>query len=312
MSDKRPVARDGINLDDLIKRASKLARRYRVTNGKGFRLKDADPGDMAWLKSEDKPRAKQALQEGVAGLSELQEILYAQDRWAVLLIFQAMDAAGKDGAIKHVMSGVNPQGCQVHNFKAPGSEDLDHDYLWRCMRRLPERGCIGIFNRSYYEETLVVRVHSELLEKQKLPPKLITKSIWDERFEDIRNFETYLTRNGVVIRKFFLHVSKKEQLRRFLSRLDEPEKNWKFSATDSREREFWGEYMDAYESTIRETATKDAPWYVVPADNKWFTRVVVAAAVIDTLASIDLSFPKVDDAKRKELAAVRKTLLANK
>ena len=222
-------------------------------------------------------------------------MLYAQDNWAVLLIFQAMDAAGKDGAIKHVMSGVNPQGCQVFSFKAPSSEDLDHDYLWRCIKCLPERGRIGIFNRSYYEETLVVRVHPEFLEQQKLPPELITKDIWKERFQDIRSFERYLTRNGVVIRKFFLHVSKKEQKKRFLERIEEPEKNWKFSANDAKEREYWDDYMEAYEDMIRNTATKEAPWYVVPADNKWFTRVVVAAAVIDALASLNLKYPKVSE-----------------
>ena len=224
-------------------------------------------------------------------------MLYAQDRWAVLLIFQAMDAAGKDGAIKHVMSGVNPQGCQVYSFKAPTAEDLDHDFLWRCMKRLPERGRIGIFNRSYYEETLVVRVHPEFLAKQKLPPELVTKDIWKERFQDIRSFERYLTRNGVVIRKFFLHVSKKEQKKRFLERLEEPEKNWKFSANDAKEREHWDDYMEAYEDMIRNTATKDAPWYVVPADNKWFTRVVVAAAVIDALASLDLALSQSEQGK---------------
>jgi PPK2 family polyphosphate:nucleotide phosphotransferase len=223
-----------------------------------------------------------------------------------------MDAAGKDGAIKHVMSGVNPQGCRVHSFKAPSAEDLDHDYLWRCMKSLPERGCIGIFNRSYYEETLVVRVHREFLEKQKLPPELVTKDIWKERFQDIRSFERYLTRNGVVIRKFFLHVSKKEQKRRFLERLENPEKNWKFSANDAKEREFWNDYMESYEDMIRQTATKDAPWYVVPADNKWFTRVVVAAAVIETLVSLGLRYPQVDKEKLKELAAAKRALLASK
>jgi PPK2 family polyphosphate:nucleotide phosphotransferase len=239
-------------------------------------------------------------------------MLYAQDRWAVLLIFQAMDAAGKDSAIKHVMSGVNPQGCQVFSFKAPSSEELDHDYLWRCIKHLPERGRIGIFNRSYYEETLIVRVHRELLAKEKLPPELVTKNIWEERFNDIRNFEQYLTRNGVLVRKFFLHVSKGEQLKRFLNRLDEPKKSWKFSAADVREREFWDNYMDAYENMVRHTATEESPWYVIPADNKWFTRVVVAAAVIDTLWSLDLRFPKVDEAKRKELADARKALLESK
>lgn len=298
-----------MKLKELIQRAHKLAGDYCITDGKKFRLKDIDPGDTAWLKEEQKPLAKQALQEGIEALAELQERLYAQDRRSVLLIFQAMDAAGKDGAIKHVMSGINPQGCQVFSFKAPSNEDLDHDYLWRCLKRLPERGRIGIFNRSYYEETLVVRVHPELLAKQKLPPELVTKHIWDERFEDIRNLEQYLTRNGVIVRKFFLHVSKKEQLKRFLSRLDEPEKNWKFSSADAHEREFWSDYMKAYEDMIRNTATEDSPWYVVPADNKWFTRIVVAAAVIDTLSSLDLHFPKVSDAKRKELAEVRETLM---
>ncbi len=295
--------------NDLFERCHRLADRYCITNGKSFHLKDVDPGDTAWLKQEQKPQAVQALQEGIATLSELQEMLYAQDRWSVLLIFQAMDAAGKDGAIKHVMSGVNPQGCQVYSFKAPTSEDLDHDYLWRCLKCLPERGRIGIFNRSYYEETLAVRVHPELLAKQKLAPQLVTKRIWKERFEDIRNVETYLSHNGVVVLKFFLHVSPEEQLKRFLSRLDEPEKNWKFSAADAHERGFWKDYMNAYEDTIRHTATKQAPWYVVPADNKWFTRIVVAAAVIDALVSLDLHFPKVDDAKRAQLAEIRKTLL---
>jgi PPK2 family polyphosphate:nucleotide phosphotransferase len=226
----------------------------------------------------------------------------------VLLIFQAMDAAGKDGAIKHVMSGVNPQGCQVHSFKAPSAEELDHDYLWRCLKRLPERGRIGIFNRSYYEEVLVVRVHQELLARQKLPPSLVTKSIWDDRYEDIRNVERYLGRNGVLIRKFFLHVSKKEQKKRFLERLDNPDKNWKFSMADAKERGHWDDYQEAYEDMIRATATRDAPWYVVPADNKWFTRVVVAAAIIDGLGSLDLKFPEVDEAKKKELAAARLAL----
>ena len=235
-------------------------------------------------------------------------MLYAQDRWAVLLIFQAMDAAGKDGAIKHVMSGVNPQGCQVFSFKAPTSEELDHDYLWRCLKALPERGRIGIFNRSYYEEVLVVRVHKEILANQKLPPALVDRSIWEDRYEDIRNLERYLSRNGVLIRKFFLHVSKKEQKKRFLERLDNPEKNWKFSIDDAKERAHWDDYREAYEDMIRATATKDAPWYTVPADNKWFTRVVVAAAIIDALGSLDLKFPEVDDDKRKELAAARRAL----
>lgn len=306
------LRKHNMKLKELVERAHRLADRYRITNGKNFRLKDIDPADTAWLKDEQKPQSKEVLQEGIAALAELQEMLYAQNRWSVLLIFQAMDAAGKDGAIKHVMSGVNPQGCQVFSFKAPTSEDLNHDYLWRCMKCLPERGRIGIFNRSYYEETLAVRVHPELLANQKLPPKLVNKHIWGQRFNDICNVESYLAHNGVVVCKFFLHVSKDEQLKRFLSRLDEPEKNWKFSSTDAHGREFWSDYMKAYEDTIRNTASKDAPWYVVPADNKWFTRIVVAAAVIDTLRSLDLHFPLVDAAKREELAGVRQILLDTK
>ena len=294
---------------EVIEAAKRFSKPYRVTNGKKFRLTDVDSGDTGELTSEDKPRAKEALQTGVQALAELQDILYAQDRWSVLLIFQAMDAAGKDGAIKHVMSGINPQGCQVTSFKAPTSEDLDHDYLWRCIKSLPERGRIGIFNRSYYEETLVVRVHPELLSGQKLPKECVTKDIWDERFQDIRSFERYLARNGTVVRKFFLHVSKEEQQKRFLERLDNSDKNWKFSANDAKERGFWDRYMEAYEETIRETATEDSPWYVVPADPKWFTRVIVAAAVIDALASLDLHYPKVSAAKQEELAAARATLL---
>ena len=299
------------DMKNLIKKARKLAKPFRVTDDR-FRLKDIDPGDTLDFTSEDKPRAKEALAMGVDVLTELQDMLYAQDSWAVLLIFQAMDAAGKDGAIKHVMSGVNPQGCQVFSFKAPTSDDLDHDYLWRCMKCLPERGRIGIFNRSYYEETLVVRVHRDFLEKQKLPPELITKDIWKERFQDIRSFERYLTRNGVAIRKFFLHVSNKEQKKRFLERIEEPEKNWKFSANDAKERQHWDDYMEAYEDMIQNTATKAAPWYVVPADNKWFTRIVVAAAVIDALDSLNLKYPKVSESKLKELAVAKRALQAGK
>ena len=299
------------DMKNLIKKARKLAKPFRVTDEK-FRLKDIDPGDTLDFTSEDKPRAKEALAMGVDLLAELQDMLYAQDCWAVLLIFQAMDAAGKDGAIKHVMSGVNPQGCQVFSFKSPTSEDLDHDYLWRCIKCLPERGRIGIFNRSYYEETLVVRVHREFLEKQKLPPDLITKDIWKERFQDIRSFERYLTRNGVAIRKFFLHVSNKEQKKRFLERIEEPEKNWKFSANDAKERQHWDDYMEAYEDMIRSTATKAAPWYIVPADNKWFTRVVVAAAVVEALDSLNLKYPKVSESKLKELAGAKRALQAGK
>ncbi len=299
------------DLSEFIKKARKFSRPFCVTDGHGFRLSGIDPGDTLGLKSGDKPRAKEALAKGVEVLARLQDTLFAQDQWAVLLIFQAMDAAGKDGAIKHVMSGVNPQGCEVYSFKSPTSEDLDHDYLWRCMKRLPERGRIGIFNRSYYEETLVVRVHPEFLGAQKMPRELVTKDIWRERYEDIRNFERYLTRNGVVIRKFFLHVSRKEQKRRFLERLQTPEKNWKFSAADAKEREYWNDYMKAYEDTIKNTAVKHAPWYVVPADNKWFTRIVVAAAVIDTLASLDLEYPHMSEEKRKELASVERALKRN-
>jgi len=287
-----------------------LAERYRVTDGKKFRLKHFDPADTWKLKS--KEHARELLDRGVAKLAELQEKLYAQDNWALLLVFQAMDAAGKDGTIKHVMSGVNPQGCEVYSFKSPTSEELNHGYLWRCHKRMPERGRIGIFNRSYYEEALVVRVHPEYLAKQKIPRKLVTKQIWRERFEDIGAFERYAGRNGIVIRKFFLNVSKPEQKRRFLERLEEPEKNWKFSAADAQERGFWGEYMDAYQDTIRHTASKSAPWYVVPADNKWFTRLVVASVVVETLKSLHLEFPEVDDAKRKELAAARAALLKKK
>ena len=298
-----------MKMKEILKAAQRLATRFRVADGGQFRLKDFDPGDTLEFSSEDKPRAKEALATGVAALAELQDRLYAQDRWAVLVIFQAMDAAGKDGAIKHVMSGVNPQGCQVYSFKAPSSEELDHDYLWRCMKSLPERGRIGIFNRSYYEETLVTRVHPEFLARQKVPQELVTKRLWEKRFQDIRSVERYLARNGIVVCKFFLNVSKKEQKRRFLERLENPEKNWKFSANDIKEREFWGEYMEAYEETIQNTATKEAPWYVVPADNKWFTRVVVAAAVIDTLAALDLRYPEVEPEKLKELAAAKRGLL---
>jgi PPK2 family polyphosphate:nucleotide phosphotransferase len=301
-----------MELKEIIKRARRFSKPFRIADGASFRLKHIDPGDTLDLSSEDKPRAKEALAIGVEALAELQDRLYAQDRWAVLFAFQAMDAAGKDGAIKHVMSGVNPQGCQVYSFKAPTSEDLDHDYLWRCMKALPERGRIGIFNRSYYEEVLVVRVHPELLEKQKLAPELRHKRIWNERYEDIRNFERYLARNGVVLRKIFLHVSKKEQQRRFLERIEAPEKNWKFSGNDAREREFWDEYMEAYEDMIRNTATEWAPWYVIPADNKWFTRVVVAAAAIEVLSSLDLKLPEIGPERLEELAAAKAALLGNR
>ena len=297
---------------EILKRVKSLTAPFRVEDGRKFRLKDVKPGDTLHFTSEDKPAVKEAVTNGIAVLRELQDKLYAQDEWAVLLIFQALDAAGKDGAIKHVMSGVNPQGCQVFSFKAPSAEELDHDYLWRCMKCLPERGRIGIFNRSYYEETTAVRVHPEFLHGQKLPKKLVTDKIWDQRFKDIGNFERYLTRNGVVLRKFFLHLSKGEQKKRFLARLDRSDKNWKFSVNDAKERGFWNDYMNAYEDTIRNTATDYAPWYVVPADNKWFTRMVVAAAVIETLASLDLAYPEVGKEKLKELDVVRQALMVEK
>jgi len=290
--------------------AGKLVKPYRVADGTKFRLKDFDPADTGKIHS--KQQAEQLLTQGIASLSELQDKLYAQDRWGVLLIFQAMDAAGKDGAIKHVMSGVNPQGCQVYSFKAPSTEEMNHDYLWRTMLRVPERGRIGIFNRSYYEELLVVRVHPELLKNSRIPPSLLTKDIWKERFQDINGLERYLWRNGIVTRKFFLNVSKKEQKRRFLDRLEHPEKNWKFSSADVRERECWDDYMNAYEDMIIHTASPHAPWYVVPADNKWFTRVAVAAAIVDTLEDLKLAYPAVDPDKRKELRAAQALLEGRK
>ncbi len=286
-----------------------LVKRYRIAENRKFRLADVDPADTWKLKS--KEHAEEWLEQGVARLSELQDKLYAQNQWAVLLLFQAMDAAGKDGTIKHVMSGVNPQGCEVFSFKAPSAEELNHDFLWRTTKRLPERGRIGIFNRSYYEEVLVVRVHPELLARQKLPPALVTKDLWQERFDDINAFERFLTRNGVIVRKFFLHLSRQEQRERLLSRLDQPEKHWKFSLADLRERQKWDAYTRAYEEAIRHTATDCSPWYVVPADYKWFTRLVVSEVVVDALESLDLSYPKVGPAKRKELAAARTALRIN-
>ncbi|NUR56765.1 MAG: polyphosphate kinase 2 family protein [Acidobacteria bacterium] len=289
----------------MAKGISALADRYTVHDGRKFRLSRYDTREgRKW----DKGDAKALLQQSTEKLAELQEKLYAQDRWGVLLIFQAMDAAGKDSAIKHVMSGINPQGCQVYSFKAPSSEELDHDFLWRTSRALPERGRIGIFNRSYYEETLVVRVHPELLAKEKLPSGLVSKRIWKERYEDINAFERYLARNGFVIRKIFLHVSKREQRKRFLERLERPEKNWKFAVADLAERARWREYMDAYEDTIRATAAAHAPWVVVPADDKSFARLVVASAVIEAMKGLRLAFPAVDDAQRRELGRVRRIL----
>jgi PPK2 family polyphosphate:nucleotide phosphotransferase len=289
-------------------KTDKLLKRYRIENGKHFHLKDHDPADTHGLQSELKPQAKKLLADGVQELSQLQDILAAQDRWALLLIFQAMDAAGKDGTIKHVMSGVNPQGVDVWSFKAPSAQELDHDYLWRTTKCLPERGHIGIFNRSYYEEVLVVRVHPQVLENEKLPKQLVTKHIWVQRFEDINCFERYVTRNGIAVVKFFLHLSKKEQKRRFLQRLDTPDKNWKFSASDVKERQFWDTYQDAYEDMIRNTATEYAPWYVVPADNKWFTRLVVSEAVVHELKSLNLKYPKTGGTEKSALAAARQQL----
>jgi len=286
---------------------AKFIKPFRVQHGKHFRLKDYDPAETRGLKPEGD--APELLQSGIRQMAELQNMLYAQDRWALLVMFQAMDAAGKDSAIKHVMSGVNPQGCQVYSFKPPSPEELDHDYLWRASKVLPRRGQIGIYNRSYYEEVLVVRLHDELLRSERLPSPLVTKHIWKERFEDISRFERYLTHQGLVVRKFFLNVSKEEQKRRFLERLKEPEKNWKLSPSDVRERERWDDYMTAYEDMIAHTATEYAPWYVVPADNKWFTRVVVAEVIVDTLEKLKLSYPKPDAAQKKELKAAMAQLL---
>ncbi len=294
----------------MLKQLANWVDPYRVTDGSKFRLARIDPADTAGLKSESKRQAAQRLADGVRWLAAEQDKLYAQDRRSLLLVFQAMDAAGKDGTIKHVMSGVNPQGCQVVAFKQPSAEDLDHDWMWRCWKHLPERGRIGIFNRSYYEEVLVVRVHREILNAQKLPPGAISKKIFRERLQDIARFEDYLHRNGTTVLKFYLHVSKDEQKKRFLERLDEPEKNWKFAAGDVKERALWDDYMEAYEDAIRATATKDSPWFVVPADNKWFTRLVVAAAIVEALEKMDLAYPAVTPAQRAELAGAREALLA--
>ena len=293
----------------IVKDMDKVLARYRVESGRKFRLSDFDPADTGPFKAKDKDRVKEALEKGVEGLAAMQEKLYAQNRWGVLLVFQAMDAAGKDGTIKAVMSGVNPQGCEVHAFKAPSEEELDHDFLWRCTKRLPERGRIGIFNRSYYEEVLVVRVHEELLEKQHLPKAVTGKKIWKERCEDIAAMERYLARNGFVVLKFYLNVSKDEQKERFLARLDEPAKNWKFSVGDVKERGSWDAYMAAYDDAIAGTAAPHAPWYVVPADNKWYARFIVLAAIDRALCQLDLAFPTVDAAKRGELEQARKLLM---
>jgi len=297
---------------EFISRAKKLSKPYRVTSDKKFKLKDFPTNVDNDLGKEGKPLAQQALQLGVQALSEMQDKLYAQDKWSLLLIFQAMDAAGKDGAIKHVMSGINPQGCHVSSFKAPNNEELDHDYLWRCMKQLPERGRIGIFNRSYYEEVLVVRVHEGILKAQKLPEKLLTENIWDERLNDMRNFESYLNRNGILVVKFFLNVSKKEQKRRFIERIDKPEKNWKFSAGDVEERKYWKQYMVAYEEMIKKTATEKSPWYVIPADNKPYARIVIASAIISALDSMKLKYPDVGPEQLAELQRLKLELLAEK
>jgi len=293
---------------EILDRIHRYIEPFRVTAGKGFQLKNYDPGDTCGLKLE-KGEASELLQQGTRWLAEEQDMLYAQNRWSLLLIFQAMDAAGKDGTIKHVMSGVNPQGCQVFSFKQPSREELDHDFMWRYSNRLPERGRIGIFNRSYYEEVLVVRVHERILKQQQIPQPLVGKRIWDERLADIAHFEDYLTRQGVIVLKFFLQVSRGEQKARFLKRLDTPEKNWKFTASDVHERKFWDDYMRAYEEAIRATASKNAPWFVVPADKKWFTRLVVSAAVVEAVEQLDLTYPKIDAEKKKELATMRAELV---
>lgn len=291
-----------------LDRIEKYTRPFRVTTGKGFRLKDFDPRDTCGLQL-DKSEAAELLKRGTEWLAEEQDLLYAEDRWALLLVFQAMDAAGKDSTIKHVMSGLNPQGCQVFSFKQPSHEDLDHDFLWRHVKCLPERGRIGIFNRSYYEEVLVVRVHPDILKSQKLPALCVSKRIWDERLADIAHFEEYLTRQGTIILKFFLNVSREEQRKRFLDRLDKPQKHWKFSAADARERRYWSDYMHAYEEAITATASRQAPWYVVPADNKWFTRLVVAAAIVEAVEELHLTYPRVSAQKMKELRSVRAMLI---
>jgi PPK2 family polyphosphate:nucleotide phosphotransferase len=292
---------------EILDRIEKYVDPFRITKAKGFRLKDFDPGDTRGLKL-DKGEAAELLQRGTEWLAEEQNVLYAQDCWSLLLVFQAMDAAGKDSTIKHVMSGVNPQGCQVFSFKQPSREDLDHDFMWRYVKCLPERGRIGIFNRSYYEEVLVVRVHPEILRRQRLPAPYVGKKIWDQRLADIAHFEDYLMRQGTILLKFFLHVSREEQKRRFMERLDKPRKHWKFSSADIRERGFWGDYMHAFEEAIRATAAPHAPWFIVPADNKWFTRLVVAAAIVEAVENLDLSYPKIDAAKKKKLAKARAAL----
>jgi len=296
---------------EILNRIEKYVDPFRITKGKRFKLKDFDPGDTCGL-TMGKGEAAELLQRGTEWLAEELDMLYAQDRWSLLLVFQAMDAAGKDGTIKHVMSGVNPQGCQVFSFKQPSQEDLNHDFLWRYSKCLPERGRIGIFNRSYYEEVLVVRVHEHILERQKLPPPFVSKRIWDERLFDIAHFEDYLTRQGTIILKFFLNLSRKEQKKRFMERLDRPDKHWKFSTSDVHERKFWGDYMHAFEEAIRGTASRHAPWYVVPADNKWFTRLIVAAVIVEAVEKLNLAYPRIDAEKKKELQTARAALSRDK
>lgn len=291
-----------------ISKIHRFVEPYKVTNGKNFKLSNFDPADTGTYSSESKDEAKQMLIQGVQLLGEKQDMLYAQDRYAMLLVFQAMDAAGKDSTIKHVMSGVNPQGCQVYSFKQPSAEELDHDYMWRYSRCLPERGRIGIYNRSYYEEVLVVRVHEQILALQRIPDEFVNRNLFSQRLKDIASWEDYLHRQGIVVVKFFLNVSKKEQKKRFLARLDRPDKHWKFTASDLSEREFWNDYQHAYQEAIRHTATENAPWYVVPADNKWYTRLVVAGAIADTMNSMNLAYPPVDKAKMKEIEAAKITL----
>ena len=303
---------ENISEEDLVTRARLFSNKYVVENGENFKLNNFETLADFNLGPEDKSLVKDTLELGVEALANMQEVLYAQDKWSLLLVFQAMDAAGKDGAIKHVLSGVNPQGCQVSSFKAPSSEELDHDFLWRCQKHLPERGRIGIFNRSYYEEVLVVRVHENILQGQKLPKKLVTKNIWNERFEDIRNFEKYLNRNGTIVVKFFLNVSKDEQKQRFIDRIDDQDKNWKFSTADARERGYWDEYMHAYEELIKNTATPESPWYIIPADNKSYARIAIASAVLNALDEMNLEYPKVSAEKLAELQEIKKALLSEK
>jgi PPK2 family polyphosphate:nucleotide phosphotransferase len=311
-SNSNPMDLSKLSKKTIIERSKKFSKQYCVGNGNDFRLEDYETKASFNLGVEEKFQVEQTLELGVNALSAMQDIMYAQDKWSLLIIFQAMDAAGKDGAIKHVMSGINPQGCQVSSFKAPSTEELDHDFLWRCQKHLPERGRIGIFNRSYYEEVLVVRVHEEILKSQKLPEKLITKDIWEERFQDIRNFEKYLNRNGTIVIKFFLNVSKEEQKERFMERIDDPDKNWKFSAGDVKERSYWKEYMLAYEELIKNTSTEKSPWYVIPADNKSYARIAIASAIINALDEMELEYPTVSQEKIAELNAAKKTLLEEK